>query len=1364
MAAKKTTKEDVEAFINGHNPFERIIKVELGYGDKEAIVIYRDADGTRKYEAMEFRPFLWSTSATARKLYGGDRTHISARMNELGIECRPLETINFKGVEPKRMRNGYRLLWRATRPMSYQQFLSFFNEGGIPLYIDEQDGSTHMYEGIMAVAPNEQFMIGNSMRYFKGYENYDDLVKMTFDLETEGLDPSTNHISQIGIRTNKGFEKILTIEGKDNDEKEKNEVLALIEFAKYIHDLSPDIICGHNTENFDWNFIDARCKADVRFFPPDVIEAIYRSKKGVPGMFYLFNKYMKLGPYKEKKPSVLKLGGEVEYYKKTRIWGIHVTDSLMAVRRAQALDSNMERADLKYVTKYSNLNKKNRVYMKNGNMINTIWLDLTPTYAFNDENGHWFKVTDSVMGKTFGNNGMPKYTLDGNGLSDNETSEKFQMVTGRYVIERYLLDDLYEGEKVEERYNEPNFLVGKMVPISFETLATGGTAKLWRYIMLGWSYENGLAIPEGIKSRKFTGGLSRLLQVGYNPNVAKFDYHSLYPTTQITFKIESGIDLMGAELAMLEHILTSREHFKALKGKWGKEVDRLKGEIAKCTDKSMLPALQDQLQVAKRNKSGNDKKQLPMKIFANSYFGSTGSSVFPWADLECAEETTCCGRQMLRLMIKHFTDLGYHPLVGDSVSAETPVIVKYDAPLELDGIGKVTANVMRICDVFDEKAAIDCWNGQYRDFSKKPYKVMTRDGWKDIEYVYRHKSGKRMYRMTMGDGLSIDMTEDHSIFDRDGNELKPGDLKSGDYIQTMYCVPSLYNEVFPMENDVRSLNFSLNNINSLCILHDLRPTGHDRVSSSVVASVREIKDYDGYVYDISSGGTFVCANGMVVCHNTDGFNFQIPDKLRYTDEHPYVSKGLCRYTVEGKKSTGFQADVDEFNDMYMRGKSALDIDEVIPCSVNLRRKNYFELLNDNSVKLVGNTVKSKKMPIYIKKFLEKGVRLLVEGKGYEFVEFYYDYIEKIYNLRIPLKDIASVGKIKSSIKDYKDACKQLTKSGGKKARQAWYELVIRDGLDVHMGDAIYYINTGDSPKASDVKRVSHYYAIDKETKEKVDVTKEVKRLYQKDRKEFQIKSGDDIYDKKILDFGKTIYPGLVEEDELIFNCERVPNEILEDEGDHYCEGDFEYNVPKYIEMLNNRIQPIFVCFRKEIRSSIGKDGRLVDDGYGIMIKTPSERKTFSREDLELCNGQPFNEDDQDTYEALMTMSESEVGFWLHFLKGKNSPLPWAEFFNDKDGKRIEPIYIDQTGMDWNTVKGEYLKSHHEEIMDDFIREKLAYEKCLEKLTKKEVKSLIGDGIIPKVILLMAYMDNNGDFLSRSNGKVLGNIRDIIKNS
>ena len=152
---------------------------------------------------------------------------------------------------------------------------------------------------------------------------------------------------------------------------------------------------------------------------------------------------------------------------------------------------------------------------------------------------------------------------------------------------------------------------------------------------------------------------------------------------------------------------------------------------------------------------------------------------------------------------------------------------------------------------------------------------------------------------------------------------------------------------------------------------------------------------------------------------------------------------------------GAEADVQEFEDVYLvpeipggYNKMGLDIDEVIPGNFLMRRKLYADLLDDGKIKRVGNSIKSRSMALYQKKFILNGLKLLLYGHGKEFIDSYYDYIEKIFNFKIPLKDIASVGKIKMSLDEYKDKCKETTAAGSKKARQAWYELAIKEGLKV----------------------------------------------------------------------------------------------------------------------------------------------------------------------------------------------------------------------------------------------------------------------------------------------------------------------------
>lgn len=533
--------------------------------------------------------------------------------------------------------------------------------------------------------------------------------------------------------------------------------------------------------------------------------------------------------------------------------------------------------------------------------------------------------------------------------------------------------------------------------------------------------------------------------------------------------------------------------------------------------------------------------------------------------------------------------------------------------------------------------------------------------------------------------------------------------------------------------------------------------------------VNNIGKTDDYVYDISLDGTVVNALGLNVLSNTDGFNFQKPLKYRYTESHPYIGKGLGRNVKKGKEYTEVDADVAEFEDTFINEaynggvlKNGLGIDEYCDACIQFARKNYADLMPDGSKKLVGNTIKSKKLPIYIEKFLNKAIDMLLHGKGSEFLNYYYDYIEKIYNMQIPLKDIATVGKIKTSIETYKESCKQLTAGGTKKARQAWYELAIRDNLPVNMGDTIYYINTGDKKSVSDVQRVTKYYFEGRDGKE-IDYVTNDDGTPKTDRKGNAIplskgleseynrkkKANDPIVlapnnsKKKYISKDEYIhkaYPSIKDKDVIVFNCVRLPNEIVEDEDDHFCSDDIEYNKEKYIDMFNKRIKPLLVCFDEKIRYGVNEKGKTINN---ILITSPKDRKEFTEGESHLVAGQPYESIDQDTYEQLMTIEDKEIKFWIE---------------NNK-----VPPYTKECGMDWEKIKQDYL-NRQEELKKEGIREeKTLYDEIIRKITKDDVDKVLEDGLLPDKLLSIIDEDvNDGNFISKKYKIKIGNIYDIVE--
>lgn len=490
-----------------------------------------------------------------------------------------------------------------------------------------------------------------------------------------------------------------------------------------------------------------------------------------------------------------------------------------------------------------------------------------------------------------------------------------------------------------------------------------------------------------------------------------------------------------------------------------------------------------------------------------------------------------------------------------------------------------------------------------------------------------------------------------------------------------------------------------------------------------------------------------------VVGDTDGINFLSGSEFRYTEEHPYYPTGRGRNGKVGVPYTEVAADVQEFEDLYLvpdlpncLNKMGLDIDECIPGNGVMKRKVYFDLIDDGSVKLVGNSLKSRTLSKYIEIFINMAVKLLLYGHGQEFLNYYYDYIEKIYNFKIPLSQIASVGKIKISLDEYKEKCKELTAGGTKRSRQAWYELAIKHNLNVNMGDSIYYINTGKKKSDSDVQRVTKYYTYFGGSE--VDSTRDFKREHENLKKYYKADPENKKYAKYINEKGKFVslseymkmeHPDVEERDELIFNCVLVPNELIEDEEDHFCDENLEYNVAKYISMLNSRILNLTVCFDRKMRERVDEHGKVVSN---ILIDNPKDRKFFTEEECELISGQPLNEADQDKLEDVLMPEDKEIRFWTSI--------------NEK------PPYADECGLDWDAI----VKDYHERqaiLNQEGIRDEVAeYNKIISKLTNDEIDEFLDEGTVPaKLLSFLAIDSKSSQFISKKYKIAIGSLMDIV---
>jgi DNA polymerase elongation subunit (family B) len=699
----------------------------------------------------------------------------------------------------------------------------------------------------------------------------------------------------IGVKDNRGYQKLLTAYNEEGEWTEDGERKMIKEFFEIIHELEPTIIVGYNSENFDWTYLigktievkQAGMKRPQKHLIPGRaqllgmdLEKIVKTKHPLVSL--------------KRKDTTLKLGAEVEDYQQTQMWGHNIMDTYHRVRQAMALNSSLQEGGLKYIAKEAGVERDNRVYIDGGEL-GKIWKE-NKQYNYNPTSGQWYDI-DGVKPE-------PKMVEQKNSpdmVVIEGYKDEWKVVDGHFLLKEYLNDDLLETEQVDDIYTQAGFLTSSLVPTNFSRSITMGTATMWKTLMMAWSYENGLGLPNTQPKRNFVGGLSRLLNLGYSRNIAKFDYASLYPSIQLTHNVFPTVDVSGALKAMLKYLLDTRNEYKYLSAE---HADKGEYDLA--------------------NKY--DKKQLPIKIFNNSAFGSISAPyIFPWGDIDIGETITCTGRQYLRHLIGFFMERGYKPLVLD----------------------------------------------------------------------------------------------------------------------------------------------------------------------------------------------------------TDGVNFSYGDEVV---THKYVGRGFHRFSEEGKEYEGIAADVAEYNDRFMYEAMGLDIDEVWPATINISRKNYATLKPNGKIKLTGNTIKGKTIPKYIKTFLNEGIKMLLDGKGKEFVDYYYSYLERIYNQDIPLAEIANKSKVKKTIKQYRN--RGVNKNGNPLPRQAHMELLIKEGIEPQLGDTIFYVNNG--------TRKSH----------------------------------GDIQVKKT----KNDPP----EGRLVFNSYIISKKQMEDNPE--LKG--EYNISKYIDAFNKKVTPLLVVFNKNVRDTL----------------------------------------------------------------------------------------------------------------------------------------------------------------------------------
>lgn len=225
---------------------------------------------------------------------------------------------------------------------------------------------------------------------------------------------------------------------------------------------------------------------------------------------------------------------------------------------------------------------------------------------------------------------------------------------------------------------------------------------------------------------------------------------------------------------------------------------------------------------------------------------------------------------------------GYHVnneiIYGDSVSYSTPILLRdNNNNYIIKSIGHLAKNIKKYtCDKLQDDNVV--------------YHVWSDNGWTKIRRVIMHHTNKKMYKITTNKGY-VEVTEDHSLLDKNKNVLKPKDIIINK-TKLLHSFPNLKKINF----EVDMSDDEICNIECLKLKQyiDNKSVFDDCTKDEcVVLDIIELKNEFNYVYDLETDNHhFNAGVGEIVVHNTDSVFF-----------NPNIIKDKTGEKVKGKIGT-----------------------------------------------------------------------------------------------------------------------------------------------------------------------------------------------------------------------------------------------------------------------------------------------------------------------------------------------------------------------------------------------------------------------------------------------------------------------------
>ncbi len=353
----------------------------------------------------------------------------------------------------------------------------------------------------------------------------------------------------------------------------------------------------------------------------------------------------------------------------------------------------------------------------------------------------------------------------------------------REILSEYSLGDSQAVMEISKHLLPVELELTKVSGLPLEDTTNSATGRLVESLLMRKAHERNEIIPEIPRHHEvlerqrnpIKAAYVKIPEPGIYTNIAVFDFRSLYPSIIISHNIDPFT---------LNCDCCEDAHISPLGHKFCK---KRKGIIPETLEELITKRIELKKEMKKLTKESEEYNKIfahqwALKILANSFYGQTVYPRARWYSRECGSSITAWGRHYILSTIEKAEKLGFDVLYSDSITKDRFVtILDPNGNIKIQNIEKLFNKHHSKIQKIGEKEYINI--PSYSALTMNP-KTMSSE-WKAIKKIIRHKTNKKIFRVSQKYGETV-VTEDHSIIiEKNGklSKVKPKEMLNNKFIR-----------------------------------------------------------------------------------------------------------------------------------------------------------------------------------------------------------------------------------------------------------------------------------------------------------------------------------------------------------------------------------------------------------------------------------------------------------------------------------------------------------------------------------------------------------------------------------------------------